>query len=117
MHLYPVKRGPAVRRFLPLALIAALIVLLSGGLGLISRTSEQEQLAAAERAIQKALVSCYAIEGEYPASLRHLEEHYGLVIDRDRFVVEYERIGSNIRPTVLVVRRGGAIGEGRGPAV
>lgn len=111
MHLYPVKRGAAVRRFLPLLVILAAAALLFYGLSLLSRTSEQEQKAAVERAIQKSLVNCYAIEGAYPPDIAYLEEHYGLIIDHEAYVVDYQTIGSNIRPSVLVVPRGGAPDE------
>lgn len=111
MHLYPVKRGAAIRRFLPLLVILAAAALLFYGLGLLSRTSEQEQKAAVERAIQKSLVNCYAIEGAYPPDIAYLEKHYGLIIDHEAYVVDYQTIGSNIRPSVLVVPRGGAPDE------
>ena len=111
MHLYPVKRGAAVRRFLPLLVILAAAALLFYGLDLLSRTSEQEQKAAVERAIQKSLVNCYAIEGAYPPDIAYLEKHYGLIIDHEAYVVDYQTIGSNIRPSVLVVPRGGAPDE------
>ena len=111
MHLYPVKRGSAIRRFLPLTIIIVLAALLFYGLAQISSTSEDEQKAAVERAIQKSLVNCYAIEGAYPSSLSYLEEHYGLVIDHDTYVIDYQTIGSNLRPAVLVVRRGGTPDE------
>ena len=92
--------------------ILAAVVLLFYGLSLLSRTSQQEQKAALERAIQKSLVNCYAIEGAYPPDIAYLEEHYGLIIDHEAYVVDYQTIGSNIQPAVLVVRRGGAPEEG-----
>lgn len=112
VHLYPVKRISILRRFLPPVVILALAVLLFYGLGCVSRTSAQEQKATVERAIQKSLTSCYAVEGAYPASLSYLEEHYGLIIDHDKYVVDYQTIGTNIRPAVLVVRIGEAPDEG-----
>ncbi|MCI8360052.1 MAG: hypothetical protein HFE86_01785 [Clostridiales bacterium] len=112
MHLYPVKRVSALRRLLPPAAVAALAALLFYGLGCVSRTSEQEQKATLERAIQKSLTSCYAVEGAYPASLAYLEEHYGLMIDHEKYEVDYQTIGTNIRPSVLVVRLGESPDEG-----
>lgn len=106
MHLYPVKRISLLRRFLPPVVIIALAALLLYGVGRVSRTSEQEQKAAVERAVRKSLVNCYAVEGAYPANLSYLEEHYGLMIDHEKYVVDYQPLGSNIRPAVLVVRRG-----------
>ena len=114
MHLYPVKRVSVLRRVLPPVVIAAVLILLFYGLGTVSRTSIQEQKASVERAIQKSLINCYAVEGVYPSSLGYLEEHYGLIVDHDKYVIDYQTIGSNIRPTVLVVRRGEAPDEAMG---
>ena len=66
MHLYPVKRGAAVRRFLPLLVILAAAALLFYGLGLLSRTSEQEQKAAVERAIQNPWSTATPSRGPIP---------------------------------------------------
>ena len=108
MHLYPVKRrGPAARIALYILLLLVIALLFLYGFFSVSRTAREEQLQSVERAIQKSLVSCYAIEGAYPDSLSYLEEHYGLIIDHSKYVVEYSSFGSNITPSVYVVIRGG----------
>ncbi len=113
MHLYPVRRTRTFWRVLCSLLLAAVVLLVFlFGFSRISKTAEDEQQHVLERAIRKSLVSCYAIEGAYPDSLSYLEEHYGLFIDHERYVVDYEPFGSNIWPTVQVVRRG----EGVSPA-
>ncbi len=110
MHIYPVRHGKTVRRIvLPLAITAAVAALFIYGIARVSRSAAREQQAVTEHAIQRALVNCYAIEGVYPADLAYLEEHYGLRIDHDRFVIDYDSFASNIRPAVRVVPRG----EGR----
>lgn len=107
MHLYPEKHGKNVLRILlPLLLAIVLAALFLYGFNSVSRSTEEEQVVMTERAIRKALVNCYAVEGVYPEELSYLEEHYGLIIDHDAFVIDYQTIGSNIRPAVLVVRRG-----------
>lgn len=109
MHLYPVKRrGPAARIALYVLLLLVIAFLFLYGFFSISRTAQEEQLQSVERAIQKSLVNCYAIEGAYPDSLSYLEEHYGLIIDHSKYVVEYSSFGSNITPSVYVVSRGGS---------
>ena len=52
-------------------------------------------------------MQCYAIEGRYPPSLEYMEEHYGLVYDKDIFFVDYQPIGSNLYPDVTVISIGG----------
>lgn len=118
MHLYPVKRrGTLVRIVLSLLLFLAVAALFLYGLYSISRSAREEQLLTVERAIRKSLVSCYAIEGVYPESLSYLEEHYGLVIDHEKYVVEYDAFASNVLPSVQVVLRGSGEHEGGGGAV
>ena len=71
--------------------------------GMRNRNSEQ-QLAVQKKAIERAAVLCYALEGFYPPQLEHLEEKYGLIVDRDKFFVSYRTFGSNIRPEISVFR-------------
>ena len=51
----------------------------------------------------EAALQCFAIEGAYPQSLQHLEEDYGLTINRDAYTVMYETFAANVPPTVTVV--------------
>ena len=48
---------------------------------------------------------CYAIEGAYPESVDYLAENYGLIYDKDRYIIYYDRFADNIRPTVSVLER------------
>lgn len=66
----------------------------------------EQQRQATEDAIRRAAVSCYSIEGVYPQKIDYLESHYGLSIDTEKFSVEYQVIGDNILPTVIVGIRG-----------
>lgn len=54
-------------------------------------------------AIRKAAVACYAAEGIYPPTLDYLQEHYGLQIDEDRYVVFYEVFAQNMMPDITVL--------------
>ena len=71
--------------------------------GMRGRNSEQ-QLIVQKKAIERAAVLCYALEGFYPPQIDHLEKKYGLIVDRGKFMVSYKTFGSNIRPEVLVYR-------------
>lgn len=72
-------------------------------IGSISTRTDSEAQKLTEETIHKALVNCYAIEGVYPPSLDYLEENYGVMIDHDRFYVEYRVMGSNLTPDVQVL--------------
>ena len=56
-----------------------------------------------EKAIRRAVVQCYAIEGMYPPSIDYLEKNYGLIIDHENYEVYYEVFASNILPNIVVV--------------
>ncbi len=73
-------------------------------LGNIEKVSEEEEIKNAEDAIQKAAITCYAIEGSY-APIEYLEENYGLVLNHDKYYYHYEMIGSNVLPIIMVMRK------------
>lgn len=57
------------------------------------------------KAVMDACVQCYALEGSYPPSLEYLEDHYGLILDREEYYFYYEVFASNVMPTVEVYRK------------
>lgn len=107
MRLYRHKRHFGIKGILLSVLIfAAVTAMFWFGLAQTSQKTERESQQQTQQAIRRAVVNCYAIEGSYPKDIAYLEEHYGVVIDSDRYVVLYERIGSNVMPYVEVVRQG-----------
>lgn len=56
-------------------------------------------------ALTKDIVHCYATEGIYPPSLSYIEEHYGLIYDKDKYLISYENVGSNILPVVHIFKK------------
>lgn len=65
---------------------------------------KEKQIERIYNAVWRATIHCYAMEGRYPPSLSYMEEVYGLQIDKDAFIVEYERPGGNIAPRIEVLR-------------
>lgn len=63
---------------------------------------ESEQLKGLAQAIRRTAVHCYAVEGQYPPSLAYMEDHYGLQIDQERYVVHYQPVAANLMPTIDV---------------
>lgn len=62
--------------------------------------AEQENLLSA---LERSAVHCYAVEGTYPESLDILKDHYGITWDETKYVVDYEIIGSNLKPSITVI--------------
>lgn len=92
---------PALLR---LAVFVAAAVLVLRGVDRAAKLSDRDGLRAAEQAVRQAAVSCYALEGAYPASYEELKRRSGIALD-DEYVVFYEIFASNIMPEVTVIRR------------
>lgn len=86
----------------PLAIFISLLLLIGRMDGghvrqLYDRSEELEGI------IRQYAVACYAQEGSYPPDLGYLVDHYGLVLDRERYVYFYDIFASNIMPDIQVV--------------
>ncbi len=73
----------------------------------VSNSVNKQEQEALEQAINRAIVSCYAIEGIYPSDLAYLEEHYGIVVNYNKYIINYQSIASNIKPSIQVLVIGG----------
>ena len=58
-----------------------------------------------QNAIDRSITQCYALEGVYPDNLEYLEEEYGLTYNKEHFFVDYQYIGSNLRPDITIIER------------
>jgi len=85
--------------------LGAVVVLLFFATALDSLDSgrEDESLHQLEEALRRGCVACYAAEGIYPQDLEYLEEHYGVQVDGDRYVVHYEIFAQNLMPDITVL--------------
>lgn len=72
--------------------------------GMRENTREQS-IKSIEKAIEKAAVLCYAIEGSYPPDVRYLKDNYGIIIDESKYFYYYEVNGANILPKITVFKR------------
>ncbi len=97
------KFGDFMLPLTALLVFALVAFLLSTGIESADATSREEQLRLTEVAIRRSIVSCYAMEGIYPATLSELEERYGLRIDYEKFYVDYRIFASNIMPEFTVL--------------
>jgi len=107
MHLYERPRGRNRGLFFAavvFVLLAAffLLTLLSA-----ARRSDAREAEMISSALQRAVVTCYAVEGKYPPSLAYIYENYGVRVDETRYAVVYDVIAANVMPSVRVLRLGG----------
>lgn len=100
------KRSISVPRMRVIYLICLIIFFIFWqGLSAIDETTVSRQKDGLETALNRDIIHCYAVEGFYPPSLAYIEEHYGLVYNKDLFFVDYQPVGSNIRPEVTILVR------------
>ena len=106
------KKGRVSHRalFISLAVFVALIVLAVTMIGQVGERVDGEQAARLREALRRAAISCYAVEGRYPADLQYLTDHYGVVVDQSRFIVNYDVVSQNIMPNIEVIWIEGAVG-------
>jgi hypothetical protein len=85
-----------------LLLVLAAFSFAAGRISDSNRTQEKELLS---RSLERSITQCYALEGSYPPSLDYLKEHYGLTYDSSHFFIDYQYIGSNLRPDTTIIER------------
>lgn len=88
---------------LSLGLLGGVFAILLMGLSSTQEESRQEGLRIVEESIRRSIVTCYAIEGIYPDDLAYLQQHYNLLIDQEKYYVQYAAFASNIMPQVTVM--------------
>ena len=102
------QREPRARRLrgglVALASLAALLLVVAA-LMLASSATRAQGAESVRQAVLSAAMQCCAVEGSYPSTLEHLEEHYGLSVNHNDYVILYEAFASNVAPTVTVVPR------------
>lgn len=87
------------------AIVTALAVALTVILALrrLSRSELSEGREILETAVRRSTMSCYAAEGVYPPDVDYLKEHYGLIIDENRYTVKYDAFAENLMPYITVL--------------
>jgi len=90
---------------LPALFSAVVIVMIIFALNNAEQAGRDESLRTLEDSIRRAVVMAYAIEGRYPAGIEYIEEHFGIYIDTERFIVHYRIFASNIFPEITVIAR------------
>ncbi len=107
MHLYERPRGQNRGLLFAVAVFALLAVFFLFALFGSAQRSEARETELVRAAIQRAIVTCYAVEGKYPPSLSYLYDNYGITVDENRYAVFYDVFASNVMPSVQITRIGG----------
>lgn len=100
------KHGLARGLVLTLAVFAALFGGAVAAFQKIGSSSENMEEQLVLDAVRRAALTCYAVEGAYPQTLKELERGYGLAYNKDAYIVSYDAFASNIMPNIQVLRKG-----------
>ena len=101
MRLYKKKKfsaGP----MLGIILFVVCFIFFYVAIANVSSDVDENEAQTLKKAIDKAITTCYAIEGTYPESIEYIEKNYGVVIDYDKYAVVYDLLGANIKPNVII---------------
>ncbi|MBQ8787484.1 MAG: hypothetical protein IJZ61_07600 [Oscillospiraceae bacterium] len=90
---------------LSVILFVLVVVWFIVSVGNAGNAADKKRTDSVYSSVMNGAVLCYSIEGEYPADLDYLKENYGVIVDSDRYVVDYRYFGANIRPTVVVAEK------------
>ena len=82
------------------------LVLLLVGLTALSSRSAAELSASLKASVLRATLTCYAVEGRYPADAAYLEKYYGLTYDHNRYIVSINGFADNLLPDIAILRIG-----------
>ena len=99
------KKTFSITSYLPVLLLVLALcffVAFSGSFAKANLSYEKDLL---QKALDRSITQCYALEGTYPNNLEYLEEHYGLTYNKEHFYVDYQYIGGNLRPDVTIIEK------------
>ena len=99
------NRISAIFRWLAALLAARCLVLFISSLASVDRQQGEEGRQQLETALRRAAVACYAAEGVYPPTVEYLQEHYGVQIEEERYIVFYEIFANNLMPDITVLEK------------
>jgi hypothetical protein len=95
-----------MKRILASVLFAGVVCAFLLAVGNMQEGYSEEGRAQLEQVLRRTAVACYATEGKYPQSLEYMQEHYGVVIDEERYLVFYEVFADNLMPDITVLEKG-----------
>ncbi len=101
------RSGANENKLLPLSvlLFALVVIWFAVSVGNADSAAGKKRTDSVYGAVMNGAVLCYSIEGEYPPDLEYLEKNYGVVINREKYIVDYSYFGANVRPTVKVAEK------------
>ena len=106
MYLFSIEREKkSITSYAPIFLLVIVLVAFSLFASSMTDTNSSREREILQNAIDRSITQCYALEGVYPDNLEYLEQEYGLTYNKEHFFVDYQYIGSNLRPDITIIER------------
>ncbi len=86
-----------------LVVFVLIMAFMSSGILNASEGGSSERRRITEDNIRRAAITCYSLEGCYPASIKYLEDNYSVYIDYNVYNVYYSIFAPNIMPEISVI--------------
>lgn len=87
------------------AIAVGVLLCFQSALNNLSTDRGEESRRLLEDSLHRAAAACYAAEGCYPPNLDYMQEHYGVQIDDERYVVYYDCFAQNLMPDITVLEK------------
>lgn len=106
MYLFSIeKEKKSITSYAPIIVLVVVLIGFSLFSSSMTDTNASREKEILQNAIDRSITQCYALEGVYPDNLEYLEEEYGLTYNKEHFFVDYQYIGSNLRPDITIIER------------
>ncbi len=89
-------------QIMTLPFIAIALIILIRGISGYGDTNNALNKTNVQDIVEKYAIQCYASEGSYPPDLSYLVDNYGLILDEEHFIYEYDIFASNIMPDIII---------------
>lgn len=98
------NKKQAFNRFIILLIIVVIAGTLVVKINQINSLTEDKALLDIEQTIMDAVVTCYLMDGVYPATYEEVKEKTGIAVDDKKYTVFYSVFADNIMPDIEVIR-------------
>ncbi len=106
MYLFSIeKEKKSITAYAPVVILVLVLIAFSLFASSMTDSNALREKEILQKAIDRSITQCYALEGVYPDNLEYLEEEYGLTYNKEHFFIDYQYIGSNLRPDITIIER------------
>lgn len=88
---------------LSVLIMAASFAVFTGAIRDIQTDVNEKEKEHLEQVLHQSAAMCYSLEGSYPKNLAYLQEAYGIQWEKEKFLVDFEYVGKNLPPDIVVI--------------